>query len=185
MMTIKDPSQEALQEVFEVRDGCIWRKAFVGRDGRKLSESVVENVANTSEGYCAVGFKGRKVRYHRILWILVNGEIPAGLVVDHKDGNKINNDINNLRLLTQRENMQNRYYHRTGKLCGVHWNKLANRWYTQIWVGNKNINLGYFNTELEAFDAYIQANVERGLSVWLLEEHRELYLQKASNKAVV
>lgn len=40
----------------------------------------------------------------------MHGEIPAGLVVDHKDDNKLNNDISNLHLVTPKENV-NKYRH--------------------------------------------------------------------------
>ena len=41
---------------------------------------------------------------HRISWIAVNGEIPEGYQVNHKDENRDNNSISNLNLLTPKEN---------------------------------------------------------------------------------
>lgn len=43
--------------------------------------------------------------WHRILYCLMIGNIPAGFVVDHIDGNKLNNDFRNLQLLTAKENI--------------------------------------------------------------------------------
>ena len=41
---------------------------------------------------------------HRVIWVWNNGSIPKGLVINHKDYNKANNSIDNLELMTQKEN---------------------------------------------------------------------------------
>lgn len=46
-----------------------------------------------------------KTGVHRVIWIAVNGDIPEGLEVNHIDENKSNNSINNLNLLTRKENI--------------------------------------------------------------------------------
>lgn len=40
---------------------------------------------------------------HRLVWIKNNGEIPKGMVIHHIDGNKRNNDIHNLMLMSRSE----------------------------------------------------------------------------------
>lgn len=42
---------------------------------------------------------------HRVIWVWLNGPIPKGLVINHKDYNRTNNDISNLEILTQKENI--------------------------------------------------------------------------------
>lgn len=44
---------------------------------------------------------------HRVIWELFNGEIPKGLFIDHIDGNRTGNDINNLRVVSRAGNMRN------------------------------------------------------------------------------
>ena len=59
-----------------------------------------------SSGY----YKNAQVKphsLHRQVWIYHNGEIPSGLLIDHIDRNKDNNQIENLRLATQSENNKN------------------------------------------------------------------------------
>ena len=53
--------------------------------------------------FCCDGItKTEKV--HVIIWKLFNGDIPEGMTIDHIDGNKKNNNLFNLRLLSRSEN---------------------------------------------------------------------------------
>lgn len=58
-----------------------------------------------ADGYWRVG--SEKLYVHRIVWELINGVIPEGMIIDHKDRNPGNNLIENLRLATHTENMNN------------------------------------------------------------------------------
>ena len=72
--------------------------------------------------------------------------------VDHIDGNRLNNSLDNLRWVTSSENQHNR---RTAK--GYHWDEEKQKWKAGIRVNNKKIHLGYFDTEEEARQAYLDA----------------------------
>lgn len=48
-----------------------------------------------------------KLRVHRVVWEMHNGNIPKGLVIDHIDGDPSNNKIENLRLATSSQNSCN------------------------------------------------------------------------------
>ena len=72
------PVKAELEEVFEIREDELWRKAFVGKTGRRYEPKLVVNKKNTSNGYCVMGFKGRMVKYHAIVYILLCGDIPEG-----------------------------------------------------------------------------------------------------------
>lgn len=176
MTRAKDPSQAELAEVFEIRDGELWRKEYVDTYGR-IQGGLIKNVANT-KGYCRVGFKGRLIYYHRIVRILLQGHIEDGKVIDHADGDKVNNDFSNLIPKDLRGNNQNRRKHREEKPPGITWNKQAGKWRAQITVDGKNKHLGYFDTALEAFDAYIQANRDYGFPVEHLLEMRAEYIER-------
>ena len=57
-----------------------------------------------------------KVGYmHRYIWTLVNGDIPDGMMIDHKDRDTLNNTIDNLRLVTPSQNAQNRSVRKDSK----------------------------------------------------------------------
>jgi len=84
-------------------------------------------------------------------------DIPPGLECDHIDGNGLNNQKNNLRLVTHRENCQNLHITKTSTLVGVHWDKWHNQWRSGIRVNGKLKNLGSFPTEEDAHNAYIAA----------------------------
>lgn len=55
-----------------------------------------------------LGYKGTRYYVHRIIWLLKFGDIPNNMVIDHLDGNPFNNQISNLRLVTQHVNSRNR-----------------------------------------------------------------------------
>ena len=60
-------------------------------------------------GYKRVGLNGHNKTVHKLLWETFIGEIPEDKVIDHIDGNKANNHLSNLRLVSQSENMFNAY----------------------------------------------------------------------------
>ena len=90
---------------------------------------------------------------HSLVAIAFLNHKPNGhsLVVDHIDNNPSNNKLNNLQVITQRENCSK---DKKGKYVGVFLDKKANKWYAQIYIKPKKIHLGYFNTDIEAHNSY-------------------------------
>lgn len=155
-MKSKYPKKFELEQVFEIDSNyTIWRRPYIDIRGYNRSRQKVTNKCNSVAGYCDVKFKDRILKYHTILWIMINGDIPEGYVIDHIDGNRVNNDISNLRCVTQRTNMQNMQKHRNGKLVGCYYNKRMKKWHTQITVNNKRIHIGHFNSQQEAHEAFL------------------------------
>ena len=76
--------------------------------------------------------------------------------VDHKDNDKVNNNISNLQLLSNRENVSKYQLtqKRSSKYLGVYWNKKAKKWTSQIRIKDNKKYLGLFDNEYNAFLAY-------------------------------
>lgn len=120
-----------------------WGKHIQNRRGRVLKASL------NGEGYLmVVQTNSRRFRRARIVHRLVAecflGEQPDGLVVDHIDGNKINNKVSNLRYVTRSYNGRNRV-----ALKGCTQTK-GGMWSATIRIDGKSIYLGTFPTQNEA-----------------------------------
>lgn len=79
------------------------------------------------------------------------------LFVDHIDGNTLNNRKTNLRIVTHRQNHQNRHSKVSSKYPGVSYDKAKNRWRPCIRINGKSIHLGTFKNEKRAFEVYKEA----------------------------
>jgi hypothetical protein len=77
--------------------------------------------------------------------------------IDHINGNRLDNRRCNLRVVTRRQNSQNRHVPQKSKYPGVCWHKWAKQWITKIKINGKQKHIGYFRTEIEAFEAYKKA----------------------------
>jgi len=79
------------------------------------------------------------------------------LVINHIDLDKTNNKVDNLEVITNRENCNRKHLKSTSKYIGVHWNTKDKKWKSVISINGKSKFLGYFITELEASEAYKEA----------------------------
>jgi len=87
---------------------------------------------------------------------------PTGKMVDHINGDKMDNRKSNLRICTHADNIKNTKMkiNNTSGYKGVYYYKNTNKWKAQIGINNKRIALGYFNTAEEAYAAYCKAAKE-------------------------
>jgi hypothetical protein len=116
--------------------------------------------ARKSDGYLQIGIDGRLFLAHRLAWLYMNGEWPAG-DVDHMNWNILDNSAANLRDVPRMLNMQNqRKSHKdsyTGFL-GVHFDKRRGKFIARITTpGTSRLHLGQFDTGEEAHAAYLAA----------------------------
>lgn len=97
---------------------------------------------------------GTFVFLHRLIM-----DAPIGLEVDHINKNTLDNRSCNLRLVSHKENMQNRRMQRnnTSGVRGVWWDKKSNKWRACIRKDGKTIHLGTFSTIDDAEKVVIEA----------------------------
>lgn len=60
-------------------------------------------------GYLCVSIRNKQWRVHRFVWVFFNGDIPQDKCINHKDGDKTNNSLDNLECVTYKENTQHAY----------------------------------------------------------------------------
>ena len=99
------------------------------------------------------GKKGHVFMHHEIV-----GNVAHGLEVDHVNGNTLDNQKSNLRLITRRQNLQNNHKkNKTSQFVGVSWEKDRKKWRSQIAINGKTICLGRSDNEYEEHLKYIKA----------------------------
>lgn len=121
-------------EWFYYKDGELFNR--VTRNSRALQDARVGSLLGN---YLSVMVMGHNYLVHRIIWEMHNGAIPEHLTVDHKDGNKLNNNITNLRLATTCEQQHNvgLQCNNTSGFKGVYYRISRNKWYGQLKLEGK------------------------------------------------
>lgn len=109
---------------------------------------------NQWKWYYDAGYARRTIKNRGIFMHIVILSKPLGMEVDHKDGNGINNQRNNLRLCIRVQNVQNRSKskNKSSKYKGV--GLLHGKWQATITYQYKKYYLGWFKTEKEAAIMY-------------------------------
>jgi hypothetical protein len=127
------------------------------RPSRAVKAGDVAGCVEKRIGYITIGIVGRIYKAHRLAWLYTHGEWPKGLI-DHINGNKADNRIENLRDVFADGNSQNvRKPNRRNKsgFMGVIW--FQNKWRASISVNGKSKWLGDYSTPEEAHQVYLEA----------------------------
>lgn len=140
---------------FDQTTGQFIRK--VSRRGPKTESNVIGTPSK--EGYLFAMLDGKNYGLHRLAWFYVHGVWHGG-EIDHINGVKSDNRIDNLRAVDKFLNQQNRRSasrnSRSGFL-GVHWCRCRKKWRATISVDGRNKSLGRFETPEAAYAAYVEA----------------------------
>ena len=132
---------------------------------KSLRKGLILKGYKDSRGYVNIKLQEKGIkkyyRIHQLLAITFLNHNPNGysIVVDHIDNNKENNNLNNLQVISQRENLS-KDKKGLSKYVGVNWNNSAKKWVARISINGKRKFLGYFSEQKEASEAY---NIELSL----------------------
>lgn len=116
---------------------------------RKKPREFSEN----SNGYLTVSIKSKRLYLHRIAAEFLYGKIPKNKMVDHVNGNRLDNRAANLRLANASENATNSTSYGSSRYRGVHLDK--GMWAARLEHMGERHWLGRFPSEEEAHTAYM------------------------------
>lgn len=115
-------------------------------------------------GYVYITVDGVSYRAHRLAHFYIRGSWPCG-DVDHKNGIKADNRLENIRIGSRSQNMQNekkaRRSNKSSGLLGAYWHAGAGRWMAQIVTNGKSKYIGLFDTADDAHAAYLKEKRRR------------------------
>ena len=132
------------------RNGMILRYSEMNRYQLIKGWSEVKGNIN-NVGYVRIRLNGKSYKKHRIvgyafLGLDINNSKQQ---IDHIDRNKLNNNMNNLRIVSHQENQFNRN--------AKGYTKRDKKIQAEIRINNKNIHIGLFDNEEDAHQAYLKA----------------------------
>ena len=134
-----DISQKLLQEIFSYEDGnLIWKQSI----GKRISVGQIAGRKNNQ--YRMIGLMGNGYMAHRLIFMFHHGYFPKE--VDHIDGNKLNNRIENLRAASHSDNLKNQKLKssNTSGQKNVGWAKREQKWRVRLTINGKDKHIGYF-----------------------------------------
>lgn len=137
---------------FEYRDGELY---FKEEQQNQYKKGDLAGGINCT-GYKTVRVFRKRYLLHRIVFLMHHGYLPK--YIDHIDGDRLNNRIENLREATFSQNRQNtlKYKNNTSGVKGVCWNKQAKKWKASVQTNGKRAFLGYFKSIDDARDAVLK-----------------------------
>jgi hypothetical protein len=132
-------TKEYLHQIFEYKDGGLFWKIT-----KKKIKAGSKVGALGSNGYLSTNIEKKRYLLHRLIFLFHNGYLPK--LIDHIDGNRFNNNINNLREANFSENICNAKLYKSSKsgLKNVYWLKNANKWAVRLNINKKRVFLGLF-----------------------------------------
>ncbi len=150
---VKKISIKDLRDQFDYKDGFLSRKSGINAGKQITGGKTV---------YAVIRFNDKPQLGHRLIYAWHNGEIGKGLVIDHKNGDKKDNRIENLRAVSRSQNNQNRKKQSNNKsgTIGVHFSKRSNKWHARIKINGKLKYLGYHTDKNEAIKARKAAEIK-------------------------
>jgi HNH endonuclease len=150
---------------FDEIDAALAYDATTGEVVWKMKLSAKQRVGDKagyldSEGYWSIQFRGKSYKAHRLAWLLTHGKWPE-LFIDHINGDRADNRIENLREASRSLNAQNQRKPQGNSKSGVLGvSRYRDKWKAQISNSGRVIYLGLYASTVEASAAYLRAKRE-------------------------
>lgn len=144
-------NKELVKEHFKYQDGHLW---WTKKYSNMSRITIGTRFGTFCKGYVRGTFAGKLYYEHRLIWFYHYGDWP--MYIDHINGDRSDNAIENLRVATVQQNGFNRggSTNTTSKYKGVYWNKRQNKWHSRCRSEGKQVHLGFFDLEHDAAIAY-------------------------------
>ena len=127
-----------------------------------INERILKSYTN-GNGYLCVRISKNGTpkthKIHKLVAMAFLNHVPCGykLVINHKNFTKTDNRLENLEIITQRENCNKKHFSHSSIFTGVTWNNKQKKWRAQIEINSILNHLGSFDNELAASEAYKNA----------------------------
>ena len=132
-------SQERVLELFRYEDGKLFRRS----DGKEMG-----CYSPKHHRYARIGIDGENYKLHRIIFLYHRGYMPK--IIDHINGDRYDNRIENLREANTYQNRQNSRIYSTSKsgVKNVYWVSNCQKWRVVISINGKRKDFGLY-TDIE------------------------------------
>jgi hypothetical protein len=153
MKTVNKYKNILLEWFYLHEDGTV-RRAKDGYHGKYKKDDIVIPYKLCTHGYAGVHVPTKRttVSFHHLITLLRGIEIPDDSVIDHINGDGLDNSEQNIRITTQSINCRNRRKRRdnTSGINGITFNKASNSYLVRVCINGKRVYLGSKNSLEEA-----------------------------------
>lgn len=137
---------------------------FFWKHDRKKGQVKAGSLVGSTDahGYRITHVFGRMIKIHRLVWLIEFGEWPSA-EIDHINGVKSDNRIENLRdasRITNAQNIGKPNSNSTSGFRGVSFQKQRGKWGARIRIGKTYKHLGLFETPELAYQRYMEAKLQ-------------------------
>ena len=155
------PGYEGMYQVSNLgRVKSLPKQWLTALGGKRSHDGIILKPQRKIGGYIIVRLpkdkKYKNFSVHQLVAMAFLNHVPCKqkLVIDHINDIRTDNRLENLQIVTTRENVYKTQGKYSSKYKGVYWNKTSKKWLASIFLDGKNRHIGLFTCELAAGLAY-------------------------------